>query len=248
MQIGRILHDAWRLAKAESALLIPVAGLFVFLPQLAQWLLLPPLPTRPVPANPDQANSLNAMIDWFNLVYAPWAQANGVWIMLVALVSLFGAGAMLALFVGRDRPDVGAALARSGVLLPRLLLLALLIQVPTMLGLYFLILPGVYLLGRLMLGYPAIFATQRLSAVGAVSLSWRLTRGHSLQTAVLAGLPYLGTVMLMMPFQALADLMTSAHAVNPVAMAILGMIEALIGTIQTIGLVLIQVAIWRRLR
>jgi len=237
----RALIDAWALFRRERGLLLPIAGLFLFLPQLAQLLLLPEVPELPADRTPE------ALAAWFQGSYTAWATITGPWILLGYLLVLFGSAAMLALFLDEGRLDVAGALRRALGLAPRYLLASILIGIPVGIGSWLLVLPGIYLLGRLMLTGPAVMASPSLGAVRAAATSWRLTRGAQMATTALAALAMLAAMLVPLPFLSMGSAMRASEGVNPVALAVLEVGAAAAITASVMALLLVEVAVWRQL-
>ncbi|CAN5343588.1 hypothetical protein BH09PSE4_BH09PSE4_16930 [soil metagenome] len=236
---GRALADAWALWKRDRALLLPIAGLSLFLPQLAQLLLLPPSPEWPVDRSPE------ILAAWFETSYSQWVNAYGPWIILGYLVVLFGSVVILTLFLDEGRPDVRGAFRRAVKVAPRFILASFLAGVPIGLG-YLLVLPGIYLLGRLMLAGPAIVASGD-SATKALARSWRVTRGSSLPAFGLAALILLGGSVATEPFLMLGRAMTASNSVNPVALGLLDIGASLVAAAAGLAMLLVEIAVWRQL-
>jgi hypothetical protein len=237
----RALVDAWALFRSERSLLLPIAGLFLFVPQLAQLLLLPEVPEIPLDRSPQN------LATWFEGSYSAWATIAGPWILLGYLLVLFGSATILALFLDAGRLDVASALRRALGLTPRYLLASILIGIPVGIGSWLLVLPGIYLLGRLMLTGPAVMATPSVGAVRAAATSWRLTRRAQMATTALAALTMLAAMIAPLPFLSLASSMRAAGAVNPVALAMLEIGAAAAITASVLALLLVEIAVWRQL-
>lgn len=232
--VGRLVAQAWESFRRERALLLAVGAPFLFLPVFALQLLGDPVP---VPVSATQA--------WLDRASA-WAEANMLWHLLAELVVIYGTAVLALLLAAPSRPTVGEALTRALFLLPRFGLAALLVSLPVGLGLYLLILPGLYLQGRLAL-VPLLIAAEPVSAAGALARSWRLTApaGVALWGAVVAlfAVQWLGAAMLL----PLDDwLRKPAHA-NPFVLALVdGGIAAVLASYR-VGVLLIAVTAWRRL-
>jgi hypothetical protein len=100
------------------------------------------------------------------------------------LVMMVGLGwAFSALYVGLNGAYVGAppGLGESAMvglrLLPRLIVIGALTMLIVVLGLVALVVPGIYLAGRLQLTGP-VLAAERAGVFASVSRAWNLTQGH----------------------------------------------------------------------
>src|SRR3546814_18070141 len=114
-------------------MLLPVAGLTLFLPQLALLLLL----DAPVLEKGDGSTAATtaqtqALLDWM--------VRNSGWYLAAYLCAFYGVLVILSLYLDRRRPDLKTALGHALRLLPRYLLSAVLIGLP--------VVAGIGLLGR----------------------------------------------------------------------------------------------------
>lgn len=241
LDVAGVFRDAWRMWKRDRDLLLGVAGLFVFLPQLALLLLVPdPIA---MPASGADADAIRA---WFDQSIQ-WYSDNGAAIVAADACALFGSLTILILYLsGGERPDLRAALGRAVLLLPRYLFAALLVLIPVSFGLL-LILPGIYLQGRLLLVGPALVAEQPLAAIGAVRRSVALSRGLALLMSGLACIMLFGGQVLAAPFIGLGDALDGAPRANPVVALLLGSGAAAALTFAALATILIRVALYRRL-
>lgn len=238
---------AFALWSRDRAVLMPVAGLFLFVPTFARLLLVPEMPA-PVTgeATPE------AMIEWTR-AFTAWASAYGAWYIVPPLLALFATLVATALYVANGRPTLGSALAKALGLLPRFVLATILVSLPVggllLMALpfpilvYFLILPVFYVFARTMLIAPVLVAEGPVGAVGAIARSWRLTAGNGIpltfvySAAALAG-PLAGSALLGLE---------KVGGPNPVLIAFTSAAAALCATAAALALVLAQVAIYGRL-
>jgi uncharacterized membrane protein len=94
------------------------------------------------------------------------------------LLSFFGAVAIYVLLTRKDLATIGSALGKALTLLPFYVLVQLAGGLITLAGFLALIVPGMYLSGRLTpLGTVAIAETER-GFSGIISRTWDLTRGN----------------------------------------------------------------------
>lgn len=149
---ARLLADAWGIFRREADLILRVAGPLIFLPAFAVQLLCDPLPA--LPATPRDEG---AMEIWLTAVTA-WGQANAFWYLLADLVALVGLVTIALLLLAPERPSVGEALQIALRRLGRFLLANLLVAIPVGLGLWTIVLPGLYVQARLIATLPALAA------------------------------------------------------------------------------------------
>lgn len=234
----------WR---RDRALLIPLAGLFLFVPTYARLLLVPDMPMQ---AAGDA--SQEAMIAWTRAA-AAWATRYGAWYLIPPLLALFATLAASALYVARERPTLGVAMARGLRLLPRYVLAMVLLSLPIgavlMIALaapvllYVIMLPVMWLFARTMLVAPVLIAEGPVGAVGAIVRSWHLTKGNGAAlTLIYAAASLIGPLIgsLFLRLEALGG-------PNPVLVAITSAAAALATVAGALALVLAQVALYARL-
>ena len=237
---------AWTLWRRDRALLLPLAGLFVFVPQLAVLLLVPDMPRMAAGEGGEEA-----MRAW-SLLFADWFASHGALFLGSMLLAQFATLAVAALYVDRERPTAQLALRRGAMLLPRYLLASLLVALPfgALMALaplpatvLLLMLPMLYVFARTLLVGPVLIAERPLSAVGAIKRSWQLTAGNGASLmAIFAATSLVG--------RAVASVLLGLVAVvgaNPVAVAILAAAAALATAAAALALVLASVVIYGRL-
>jgi hypothetical protein len=241
------LRSAWARLRADISVLLPVAGLTLFVPQLALLLLLDA---------PDAAPG--AATDTYAQVLAEWLVANSGWYLAAYLCAFFGALVILTLYLDSRRPDLMGALGAALRLLPRYLLAVLLTGLPVIFGIgllaplmgplaVILLVPAFYWIVRTMLAGAAIVAERPIGAARALARSLSLTRGHGLILAALVALVTFAAELVAEIFVGLGGLMSSAHAVNPIAMALVEGLAALVQSGAALLLILLQVEFYRRL-
>jgi hypothetical protein len=195
LDMGRAWNDALSLLRANQQVVLVVAAVFFFLPNLALFLLMPETMGQAetqVAGQPD----MDAVLRTFGTVYGDiWWQ-----LLLVTLASAIGMLGLLALLTDHNRPTVGEAL-KAGViyLLPYIgaqLLIVLfvlaIVMVPIVVGsaagvgagalvgiLAFVAI--VYIYTKFSLTVPVIVIEERVNPVRALARSWSLTKGNSVR-------------------------------------------------------------------
>jgi hypothetical protein len=158
-----VWDDTVRMLRGNASLLLAIAGVFLFLPALLAGYFIPP---------PERAATLAAAIADFEVYYSN----NWHWLLVANIVNMVGAIAIyLLLFDGRGR-TVGRAIAGALPILPFYFLLSVLSTLIILFGFAWLILPGIYLLGRLSINTPVLVAEARRSPFDALGRSWALTK------------------------------------------------------------------------
>lgn len=147
-------------ARVGMALYLPIAAAFAFMPNLLTARFGPPLPRSAA-----DMTTLVLLID----------------VALPAAIGAVGQLAIVRLALDNARPTVGSALRHAVMLLPVVLVAALLSGAVVTGGMLALVVPGLYIAGRLALVLPVV-AVEGGSAVGAVFRSWALTEGQGWRT------------------------------------------------------------------
>ena len=159
-----VWEDTLKLLRQHAPLLAAIAGVFLFLPNLLFAVLMPP----PVPRGGDPQQALQALLDFY--------QAATPWLMLISLFTMVGTLAMLRLVFERD--TVGGALVQGLVLTPFYFMLSLGWGLMIGFGLILILVPGLYLFGRLA-PFPAVLvAENRRNPVDTFNRTFALTKGH----------------------------------------------------------------------
>ena len=235
LDVAGVFADAWRMWKRDRDLLLGVAGLFLFVPQLAMEVLVPPA------VIPPGSTTEAAFKTWW-----AWLDQNSGIMSFAMLGLMFGTLLLFTLYLDPQRPSVRDALMRALSLAPRYLLAVMLISIPVDLGVI-LILPGVYILGRLMLTVPALVAERPLPALRAIARSFAITSGHGLVLAGFACISLFSGTILAWPFHAIGEALGGAPMANPVAAFLLGVGAAGGLAAAMVASILLEVSLYRRL-
>jgi len=155
--------DTAALLRSHGALIATVAGVFIFLPGLLVAYFLP----QPEPTDLGRIGQM-----WIDYIGASWP-----WLLLNSLISMVGAIAILLLIFARDI-SVGGAIRGALPLLPAYFVASVYASLAIGFGFVLLIVPGLYLLGRLGPSNSVLVAEARRNPIAAIARCWALTRGH----------------------------------------------------------------------
>jgi hypothetical protein len=155
--------DVIALLRSHASLIATVAGVFIFLPGLLMGYFLP----QPEPATFDRIGQL-----WVEYLNANWH-----WLLLSSLVTMVGSIAILLLIFARGI-SVGGAIAAAFALLPSYFIASFLSSLAIGFGFLFLIVPGLYLLGRLGPLNAVVVAETHRNPIAAIRRCWALTAGN----------------------------------------------------------------------
>lgn len=236
-----VVLDAWVRFRRDSDLLLRVAGAFMFLPAFALTLFVPPMPMPDAAVTDRQVQAqqwADALTGWIGDYSLGFAAAH--------LLVYFGVAVVMALYLDPATPDLREALRRTLSIYPRFVLAMILVSIPTGLGMW-LVIPGLYILGRTMLTAPVLLAEPGTGAWGAIRRSLVLTRGSGLTLMGVAAFVYLVGLLGGQPFMLLDTWMRSTGAPNPVAVAVVDAAASAVAMITQLALALIAVSAYRRL-
>lgn len=253
-----IWDDAVAMLRADAALLLSVAGVFLFLPALLSAYL---LPAPDVP--PEQA--LQAMQAYY--------LDNWPWVALSALVSMVGAVALLQLLLGPRGQTVGAAIANSARLVPSyfaasflsgmavgIVLVIILIPLALIFGersafagpaslvvLLCLIVPCIYAFGRLLMIGPAVVAERTLNPIRAIIRSAELTKGRGWAAIGLVFIVFFAGSVVALAVTYVAGALFLAAAGPGLGGLLVLIVRALVDAAVAVVLAALIAAIYRRL-
>ncbi len=234
-----VLRDSWGMFRRDHDVVLRVGAMFLFLPSFALALLVPGPPARKSDGGGEAAMA------WLDAL-GTWGGEHGGWYLLAYAVGYFGAATLYALYLDPSRSNVAGAMRRALRILPRYLLAMVIVALPVGAGMMLLLVPGLYVLGRVMMTGPVLLSEGK-SALGSIQRSMGLSSGLGLRMMGLAAVPVLGGAVLSQPFLMLDAWMRGAGAANPIALAIVDAGIALVGMASGLAGVMIALAVWRRL-
>lgn len=236
----RLLADGWQVFRRHADLIVRIAGAFVFLPALAVQLLCDPMP--PLPAEPGNEA---AMEQWINAV-SVWGSGNALWYVLADIVGMIGLAAIALLLLAPDRYLVGESIQVALRRIVRFMLLNLLVAIPVGLGLWMLVLPGLYLQARLIAALPAMAAEPKHSAVRAIARSWRLTAPAAWALLGAAVFLFLAQWVAVSPLFSFDSWLRQPGHDNPFLIALVTMLLTAAGAIYNVALLMLGIVAYRR--
>jgi hypothetical protein len=164
ISLSGVWDETVRMLRANASLFIAIAGVFLFLPALVSGYL------APEPTGGRQGVGTAAM-------YA-YLSANWPILLLVNLIGFVGNLALLILALDPDRPTVGRAIGTAFLLLPAYFVASLISGMMIAAGMIALIVPGLYLIGRLAPMGPVIVDENSRNPLHVIRRTFELTRGH----------------------------------------------------------------------
>ena len=166
--MGAAWDDTLQLLKSHTALVGTIAGVFLFLPALAfAWF-------GPIPIEPPAGADFDQVMATFRESFRQMIPGQ----VVIALATMIGSVAILRLWLSRTGVSVGEALTFGLMLFPTMLVAQILSGIGIGIGFILLIIPGLYLIGRLALVAPAIADRAIYNPIEAIRTSWDLTRDN----------------------------------------------------------------------
>lgn len=221
--------DTLQLTRAHWAALVAIAGVFNFLPVLLVGHFFP-LP---------ETNASVADVRLF-------IREAGLWYVLQSFVVMIGSAAMLRLVFARGG-TVGGALLFAIMLLPTYSLLLVLNGILVFLGLLLLILPGLYLWGRLIPAGAAMVAEESRKPMRMMKRSFEITSGNGWQVLGLYVLVLLPGMVLILAIQQVSGILFILAAGQDLGKLLTEIILALLGAALSTLLTVLSAAIYRAL-
>ncbi len=237
IDIGAACHDAVKIWRRDRDIIVAVAGVFFFLPNLLLELLVFPAVRGSQRAADDQA-ALDVMMRFVS--------ENIHWLALQSLAELVGVATLLALLLDPSRPTVGAALAGVARRLPVLIAAAMLVNIAIFAGLLMLLLPGLYIIGRASMVLPVLMAEPERRFGDALTQAVTLTAGRVAQLLAIWGLIFFGSQLIQMVLAGTARA-ASFGGGNPVTAAMLAAATAAVAAATVLAFTLVRATIYRRL-
>lgn len=178
-----VWDDTMKLLRTHAAALVAIAGVFVFLPNLLLEHFLR-VPERGADSIQEYARHL---LDFL--------RHHSIWFVAVSFVVMMGSLAMLRLVFARKTTVAGALLAAL-MLLPAYSLLVVVECVILAVGFMLLVVPGLYLVGRVAPAGAVMVAEDRRNPVDALKRSFAVTHGHGWAVVGLVVIIYFtGTIL-----------------------------------------------------
>ena len=227
--------DTLKLTRTHWAALIAIAGVFNFLPTLLVNKFYPM--TEPA-AMADLQERFQHILDYY--------RDHSLVIVLQSFVVMIGSAAMLRLVFARSG-TVGGAILFAIALLPAYSILIVLTNLAVGAGFMLLIVPGLYLLGRLLPAGAAMVAEERRNPIDALKRGWALSEGHGWLIVGFYLLVAIGAAILMLAIGSVTGILFRAVAGQELgsllAMIVLCAMQAVAATLFT----MVSAAIYRAL-
>lgn len=230
---NQVWDDAVAMLRANAGLLAAIGGAFIFLPDLLLAHFVPP---------PGDATTAAEFMAQMQLYF----ETNFIWLLLSTLINAVGAIAIYLLLLRTPRLTVGAAVLAALPILPFYFLMTIGFNLAIGLGLLLFIVPGVYLLGRLVLASPALVIESPRGPGTAFARAWQLSRGRGWQIALMVVLVYIVAGLVTFAVQAaLGSVILLALGREGVGGLLSAALGSLVGAVFTIVATVVIAAIYR---
>lgn len=229
--LAGVLAEARTLWRSDQELVLRIAAVLIFLPQLAVLLFLPRGPDLEGLAGEALIRALE-----------PWIASVWPWALAAALLQTLGQASILSLLLDPRRPSVGEAIMSALPLLPGIFLVSILIIAAQFAGFFALILPGLYVMGRSFLILPSILARPRDGLGGGIIAGIRHTHRRGWMIALIPFSILVATQLVGQLILALAP--SAGGTISPAAMAA-GAAASLIAALSITAHALFQAATYR---
>ena len=228
---GATWDDTVRMFRAHASLIAAIAGVFIFLPAVLISYFQPP---------PEEqgAQLLQHMVDYF--------RSNLHWFILQRLIQMIGAIAILLLLFGRGQITVGAAIVSGMVLLPSYFAASALSGITIGIGLFLLIVPGLYLVGRLLLASVVVAAENQWNPITAIQRSLAITKGRGWASVGLVLLVAIAGIICVMAITSVLGILLLLVA-GTLGKLLLLILSAALSSMLSVLLLLLSAAIYRQL-
>lgn len=220
-------NDTIAMVKQFGALIFPIIGVFAFLPSLVFALAIPAF--APTPGAGSDA-ALSEVTEYFASA-APYFIA-------ITIFSLISTLAILSLILSEEKPTVGDALKLALVFLLSGIAAQILTGLMMIAGLMLLIVPALYLAGRLSVVYAAMMAEHIKNPIQAIKRSWQLTENNGwrifLFMFMVAVIATIIQMIIAAFLGAIAGLLVSLEAAETITIVVTSFLGAIAAGLYTI--------------
>lgn len=229
-----VWEDTGRLLRAHGALLLAIAGVFIFLPTLLVGYFFP----TPEPATTD----LNLYIQ----IVGRFIKDHLIWYVLQSFIVMIGTAAMLRL-VFPPRVTVAGAILFGALLLPAYSILGVMTNFIVFVGLLLLLVPGLYLWGRVLPAGPAMVAEDKRNPIAALKRGFALSRDHGWAILGLLLLVLIPGGILIWVIQQLVGILLILAAGQEVGKLLTAVVYCALNAIFAVVMTMLSAAIYRAL-
>jgi len=235
LNLGKAWTDAIALFRGQTEILLVLAGVFLLLPALAAGFFMP------------FARSDSRELAVLLAELRAYFEQYGYWIFLIGLITSFGQVAILKILLDRARPTVGEALAASIRILPWFYLANIFTSFLVGLGGLFLIVPGLYLLGRTALTAVVIVGEGYRNPVDAIRRSFAVSHGNGWAILFLIAIVFVTGFIVTAALGSVVGVLAALGTSATLALFLTSLIDALSGAVLGLIMLMVYVAAYRQL-
>lgn len=234
LDLSAVLAQAIAIGKANTALILPLAGMFLLLPGIVADQFL----TAPIMLDP--AATSQQLMERFSL----FAQQNWAPLLVRGVVTSFGSLAILALVLRVDRPTVAEAMQHAVHVLPIFILANLIQSMIVVSGFMLFIVPGFYFIGRLLLVSAVAANEGARNPLSPLTRSAALTHGNGWRAFLLVAVIFIVGMIAAVVTTSIAGIVLSLAL--PAEVAGLGqmLIGGLVETALAVAIILASAALY----
>ena len=234
LDYGKAWNDTVALLKEHMSVILPVAGVFLFLPAIiSAYMSTTPTPEEIVAMITGGADPMQIMRE----AYMP-----NPWGILSFVAGILGSLTIYFLVLQSGRLTVGEAISTALKFFVPMLLAAIIGGIATGIGMLLLIIPGIYLWIKFSMAGPAIAAEKISNPIEALKRSWALTKGNSLY---IFGL-FLIVIIVGAVAMAIANMIVGG-ILGYISVFLVGVASAFFSTVLSVVMLLLAIAIYRQL-
>jgi hypothetical protein len=226
--------DLAAMARSNASVLLIMAGVFLLLPNFAQALFAP----QPKIESFDW-NAVQQLNDYF--------RENLFVLILCQLPVWIGSAAILALLLDPKRLSVGEALSTAAGLAISIVVLNWLLNLAIFGGFLFLLIPGLYLIGRLSVAGPLQMAEHIRNPILPMQRSMELTRGNGWRITGLVLLFAIVAGVAGSAFNAVVGIVLTFLLPEVIMTGVADLLKSFIGAASALLILLLSAAIYRQL-
>jgi len=232
LSYSAVWQDTVDLIRTHATLAAALAGVFLFLPALLVGYVIP----QP------QVKDLHE----FGRIMTEYLMGNWHWLLLASLFNMIGTIAILLLFFTRG-VTVGGAIVAAIMLVPFYFVASLLCGIAIGIGFVLLLVPGLYLFGRLGIVGPVVVAENQRNPVTAISRTWALTAGNGWAVLGMVLLVAIGAFVAMAVVNLILGLLFFAVAPDKIAALLTLIVQSATEAAVTVIMVALYAALYRAL-
>ncbi|WOE75128.1 hypothetical protein [Alterisphingorhabdus coralli] len=223
--LGKGFNDAIALLTEHMQTILVALGLFTILPAMLMHFF---IGSTELNVNP----------------LAAFSGFNGIWVLVSVLLGMLGSLTIFTAFLTQTKTDLGATISAAAAMFLPYLLTNIIMWIGIGLGLVLLVIPGIFLMVKLVCASPIVAAEKEKNPIEALKRSWEMTEGNGM--IIFAFLLIIGVGIIVISW--ISNLITLGMILNGGVVAMIGALLAAIVSAITSAISLAAIAaIYRQL-